>query len=182
MYFLLVLALAGCKHSSGSQPGNQNNPPPDDDDEPIFYKFEPDYTTPGGIDVDLNGYSPEPIEGQRDPEFIEGLDDWYEETQQCVADWYAALYPDIDFEFSDPPPIIISDDPESICGDVDGFVNGIYCTGFAIPIMVIRGGATYQSPGTWKHETIHHILFMNDFDETMNFTHKPDEIWDNCVH
>jgi hypothetical protein len=191
--FLAALALlSGCpKHGSEDKsndpppaPAEPVDMPPDDaanGPEPVFYQFNPDYTTPGGMDIDLNGNSPDPIEGSTDPEYIEGVDVWYEEAQQCVADWYAILYPDQEFQFSEPPPVVIADDPESICGDFDGFINGIYCANFAIPIMVIRGGATYQSSGVWKHETIHHVLFMNDFDQTMNLNHKPDEIWSNCV-
>jgi len=181
---LLIILIAGCKHGSQSGSGVNHDNEQDDPNntEPVLYPFDPDYTTPGGIEVDLNGNSPEPIEGSDEPEFIEGLDEWYAETQQCVANWYAILYPSINFEFYDAPPIVISDNPESICGDFDGFVNGFYCANFAIPVMVIRSGPTYQSAGVWKHETIHHVLYMNDFDQELSLNHQPNEIWDNCVH
>jgi hypothetical protein len=179
-YFLwmaVILALTGCKKESG---GSQNQD--DSDQDPVFYNFQPDHTTHGGMEIDLNGYSPDPIEGSPEPAYIEGVDNWYEQTQQCVADWYAVLYPSVQFEFHDPPPIVISDDPESICGDLDAFfINGIYCTNFAIPIIVIRGGASYQTTLPWKHEFIHYFLDMNNFDQEMNLNHLPDEIWENCV-
>lgn len=190
---LLIPLISGCKHESGGGPGNSGSSTSSSNSSSsssgdssssssssssgspgiALYPFNPDHETAGGIQVELRGHSPEPIELN--------ADNWYQETQQCVADWYAILYPALQFEFFDPPPVIIEPDPESICGNFDGFVNGIYCVNFALPIMVIRGGASYNFPNNWKHEFIHHILFMNEFDQTMSLNHQPDEIWSNCV-
>jgi hypothetical protein len=176
---LLLVLLSACKKSGGG--GSAYSPPdvmpPDDvpnepkpEPDPVYYPFDFDQETAGGIQIESRGHAPLDLVA---------IDLWYEEAQQCVADWFAVLYPDKDFEFFDAPPVIIEDDLQELCADVPG-LNGIYCTDFAIPFVGLNG-VTYQFENYWKHEFIHHVLFMNEFSSQKNLNHKPDEIWSNCT-
>src|SRR5690348_5095862 len=122
--FLLLLTLAACKGGSGG-----GNTPPDDDD-PIelpSYPFEFDVETSGGMQIELRGH---------DPELLAEVDLWYSEAQQCVADWYAILYPSKTFEFFDPPPVIIEDNLQTLCDAESGW-NALYCTSYIVPFAAL---------------------------------------------
>jgi hypothetical protein len=168
--FFFILVLCACQGGGGNNSPEPDGPP-DEPDEPVFYPFNPDFETLGGIEVELRGHSPEPLEE---------IDLWYQESQQCLADWFAVLYPDKTFEFFDPPPVIIEDDLETLCATEAGF-NAVYCGNYADPIMGITG-VTYQFENFWKHEFLHHGLFLNEISNSINLGHKPDEIWSNCVN
>jgi len=158
----LIALISGCKKEMGGNfwfDENVNNDP-----DPVnlpSYPFNFDAETPGGIMLEL---------GQNNHPPFEDMDIWYAEAQQCVADWYAVLYPSRSFDFVDPPPVILQN------GNIDGFcgtdgMTGKYCTNYLIPFVVLETGWA-QFAYKWKHEFIHHILFMNDFSNTLNFNHQ----------
>lgn len=155
--FLILLTLGGCNDD-----GRGDSPSEPDDDPPSF-DFNFDQETPGGIQIESRGH---------DAGSLEAIDTMYESTMQCVEDQFTALsIPG--FDEYDAPPIILEDDLSELCGSGG---NGIYCTNYEIPFIGIRPGVSYS---VWQHEFIHHILFMNDFDNEMNLNHEPIEIW-NC--
>ncbi len=157
------MALAGCKKDSGSTGQNGQ------DDEPLpEYPFNFDLVTPGGIQIQTNGlYAPDQA----------SIDAWYEETLQCVKQAYIDLSMS-GFSEYDGPPVVIVENLEDLCAIQSGY-NGVYCTNYEIPLMGLDRiqGAPYENQ--WKHEFIHHILFMNEFDAEMNLNHQPAAIW-NC--
>ena len=160
------IALCGCPSGSPSPPNDDGNDDPDDPSDLPAYPFNFDLETPGGIMLEV---------GQNNHPPVEDIDLWYEEVQQCVADWYDVLYPTKDFDFVDAPPVILQNNSiDGFCG-TNGMI-GKYCTNYMIPFVVLVTGSA-QFAFNWKHEFIHHILYMNDFSNQLNFNHQPDEIW-----
>lgn len=141
-------------------PGDTGN-----DTDPNAYPFEFDQRTPGGIDIETRGHS---IPALAD------IDNWYRQAQECVKAQYEALSFSGFIEY-DAPPIIIEDDLTNLCGSGSA---GIYCTNYTVPFVGIQAGyADFAYRETWRHEFIHHILFMNDFDHDLNLNHQPSQIW-----
>lgn len=162
---LLLAFVVGCKSSSGGG-ASQSSDDEDEPDGPPSYPFDFDHETAGGIQIETRGHSiPSDAE----------IDTWYEETLQCVSSQYAALNIQ-GFQEYEAPPIIIEDDLSTLCG---GTANGVYCANYAEPFIGVQtDAAVIAFKWVWKHEFIHHILYMNDFDEEMNLSHQPIEIWD----
>jgi hypothetical protein len=159
---LLVVLLSACKKESG---GDGIDDPSQD---PLpEYPFNFDVVTPGGMEIQTNGlYAPDPNEA----------DIWYEETLQCVKQAYIDLSMSGFAEY-DAPPVVIVEDVEDLCALQPGY-NGVFCTNYETPLIGLDRiqGAPYENQ--WKHEFIHYILFMNEFDNEMNLNHQPQLIWD----
>jgi hypothetical protein len=183
LFFFVLCFLTACKEGGGSAPPPDEPPqepppgdpptdlPPDDganDPDPVFYPFEFDQETPGGIEIETRGHSI--------PTHAE-IDGWYALMEQCVEGALLSLGV-TEFESVIGPPIIIEDDLSNLCGT--GSPNGIYCINFAIPFVGIETDhAVIARQSTWKHEFIHHILVMNDISpsHSWNKDHTPFDIW-----
>lgn len=162
--FMALLLIAGCKHDSGG------NTQPVDDDDLSSYPFNFDQETPGGIQIETRGHTI--------PQLYD-IDTYYSEVSQCVADGYATLSIS-GYEFFEGPPVIIENDLSTLC-NTSPSNPGVYCVNFVIPFMGLDSsfsGPTFVRE--WKHEFIHHILYMNDVPTSHNWhkNHVPSEIWD----
>lgn len=163
---ILAMSVAGCQEdrTRTALPPEPPEPPSDELPDLPAYPFDFDAETPGGMMIETQGH-PLPA--------LEEIDTWFNEAQQCVADWYAVLYPEQTFEFLLPPPVVIVDDTRSLCGNGD---TGVYCKGYIIPFIGLH--ADWAQYGyKWKHEAIHYILDGNGFDDKRNRNHEPAEIW-----
>lgn len=172
----ILVNLAGCQHESA--PADESNPPapPVDDPAPTHepppgptstlpaYPFAFDQETPGGILIQTNGH---PIPALAD------IDRWYNEVQQCIANWYPVLYPDKTFEFVEAPPVVIVEDTRTLCGTG---ATGMYCRNYLIPLVGLNNDWA-QFYFKWKHEFEHHILYANGFDEALQLSHQPAQFW-----
>jgi hypothetical protein len=160
---LLIALLSACKNESA---GSTKDDQPTSDDDPGLpsYPFNFDQETPGDIQIETRNHS---IPSLTD------IDNWYRQTNECLEAQFAVL--SIPYDEYEAPPIIIEDDLSNLCGA--GSI-GIYCTNFVTPFIGIQSSyTTFDYRETWRHEFIHHILYMNDFDDGMNLNHQPPEIW-----
>jgi len=169
---IFLLILTGCQRPSGtSSSSSSNDDNTDGQDDPTNYPSYPfnfDAETPDGIMIETKQLNHPPLED---------IDTWYAEVQQCVADWYAVLYPSRTFDFVLSSPVVLDNNTSLsvYCGN--GGTTGVYCTNYQIPFIALDAGSA-QFAYQWKHEFIHHILYSNDFSNQMNFNHQPSQIWD----
>jgi hypothetical protein len=178
--FAVIVGLAGC-HKDARVSGTTPTPPPAPPTAPPVtppdnhvpepppsnlpaYPFNFDVETPGGILIQTNGHPIPPVED---------IDRWYNEVQQCLADWFPILYPDKTFVFVEPPPVVIVEDTRTLCGTG---ATGIYCRNYLIPFVGLNNDWA-QFFFKWKHEFEHHILTANGFDEALQLSHQPTQFW-----